>query len=124
MDARTLLTRLAETLDAHDWDGLPGLLHPDFSCRLVHTGEVFDRDGWVQFNAEYPGFQRLIAEDLVASGDRGVLRAEVIGTGTGGEEVRFAVASFVAVRDGLIDELVEVWADIDQATPTGTRAPV
>jgi len=121
MDAATLLTRLATVIDAHDWDALPALLHPDFSCRLVHTGEVFDRDGWVRLNADYPGFQRMHLEDLVADGDRGVLRATVIGTGADGEELRFAVASFATLRDGLLTELTEVWADVDQQAPEGTR---
>lgn len=121
MDAAALLTRLVALIDAHDWDGLPGLLHADFTCRLVHTGEVFDKDTWVRFNADYPGFQRMLVEDLVADGDRGVVRATVIGEGAAGEELRFAVASFAAVRDGLIVELTEVWADVDQEPPAGTR---
>ena len=121
MDAATLLTRLAEVIDAHDWEGLPALLHPDFTCRLVHTGEVFDRDGWVRLNADYPGFQRMLLEDLVADGDRGVLRATVTGTSASGDELVFAVASFATVRDGLIAELTEVWADLDQQPPEGTR---
>lgn len=121
MDARTLLTRLAEVIDAHDWDTLPTLLHPDFTCRLVHTGEVFDRDGWVRFNAGYPGFQRLVTHDLVAAGDRAVLRATVTGTGATGATEAFALASFATVRDGLVAELVEVWADVDQEAPEGTR---
>ena len=121
MDAATLLTRLAEVIDAHDWEGLPALLHPDFTCRLVHTGEVFDRDGWVRLNADYPGFQRMLLEDLVADGDRGVLRATVTGTSATGGELVFAVASFATVRDGLIAELTEVWADVDQEAPAGTR---
>ena len=36
MDAASLLTRLAQVIDAHDWTGLPALLHDDFTCRLVH----------------------------------------------------------------------------------------
>jgi ketosteroid isomerase-like protein len=121
MDAATLLTRLAEVIDAHDWEGLPALLHPDFTCRLVHTGEVFDREQWVRLNADYPGFQRMHVEDLVADGDRGVLRARVIGTADDGGDLEFAVASFGAVRDDQIIELVEVWADVDQQAPEGTR---
>ena len=121
MDAAALLTRLAAVIDAHDWEGLPDLLHADFACRLVHTGEVFDKEQWVRFNADYPGFQRMIVEDLVADGDRGVLRATVIGENEAGEELRFAVASFARVRDGLITELTEVWADVDQTPPEGTR---
>ena len=121
MDAAALLTRLAEVIDAHDWAGLPALLHPDFTCRLVHTGEVFDRDQWVRLNADYPGFQSMAAEDLVADGDRGVLRATVVGTGASGEDLVFAVASFATMRDGLLAELTEVWADVDQQAPPGTR---
>jgi ketosteroid isomerase-like protein len=121
MDAADLLTRLAESIDAHDWGALPGLLHPDFTCRLVHTGEVFDRDGWVRFNTDYPGFDRMHVEDLVADGDRGVLRARVTGRGGAGEELEFAVASFATVRDDLLVELVEVWADVEHRAPEGTR---
>ena len=121
MDAAALLTRLAAVIDAHDWGGLPDLLHPDFTCRLVHTGEVFDKDGWVRFNADYPGFERMHVEDLVADGDRGVLRARVIGRGGAGEELVFVVASFSTVRDDRLVELVEVWADVEQEPPPGTR---
>ena len=121
MDAAALLTRLAEAIDAHDWAALPSLHHRDFTCRLVHTGEVFDRDAWVRFNADYPGFERMHVEDLVATGDRAVLRARVTGTSSTGEELEFAVASFATVRDGLVAELVEVWADVDQRPPEGTR---
>lgn len=121
MDPAALLTRLAAVIDAHDWDGLPALLHPDFACRLVHTGEVFDREQWVRFNADYPGFERMHVEDLVADGGRGVLRATVVGRGDAGEQLVFAVASFATVRDDLLVELVEVWADVDQEPPAGTR---
>jgi ketosteroid isomerase-like protein len=121
MDARALITRLAELIDAHDWEALPGVLHRDFTCRLVHTGEVFDREEWVRFNADYPGFERMQVEDLVADGDRGALRARVTGRGSKGERLEFAVASFATVRDGLLVELVEVWADVDQQPPDGTR---
>ncbi len=121
MDTANLLTRLAAVIDAHDWDALPDLLHPDFACRLVHTGEVFDKEQWVRFNADYPGFERMHVEDLVSDGDRGVLRARVIGRGDAGEELVFAVASFATVRDDLLVELVEVWADVGQEPPPGTR---
>jgi len=121
MDAAALLTRLAAVIDAHDWDALPALLHEDFTCHLLHTGEVFDRDQWVRLNADYPGFQRMHLEDLVADGERGVLRARVVGTGSDEVDVVFVVASFATVRDDLLVELTEVWADIDQQPPPGAR---
>lgn len=121
MDAGALLARLAAVIDAHDWAGLPALLHPDFTCRLVHTGEVFDRDQWVRLNADYPGFDRMHVEDLVSDGDRGVLRARATGAGPDGAPAEFAVASFATVREGLLAELVEVWTDVDQEPPAGTR---
>jgi hypothetical protein len=121
VDTRALLTGLAATIDAHDWVGLAALLHPDFTCRFVHTGEVFDRDGWVELNAAYPGFDRMHLDDLVVDGDRGVLRARVTGTNDVGERLEFVVASFATVHDGLLVGLVEVWADVDQVPPAGTR---
>ena len=87
----------------------------------MHTGEVFDRDGWVRLDAEYPGFQRLLHEDLVVDGDRGVLRATVTGTSASGGDLVFAVANFATVRDGLVGELTEVRADVDQQLPAGIR---
>jgi ketosteroid isomerase-like protein len=121
MDAATLLTRLVEVIDAHDWAGLPALLHDDFRCRLVHTGEEFGREEWVRFNADYPGFERMLLEDLVAVGERGVVRARVVGRSEAGEELVFAVASFATLREGLVAELTEVWADVGQEAPEGTR---
>jgi purine catabolism regulator len=59
---------------------------------------VFDRDGWVRLNADYPGFQRLHLEDLVADGNRGVLRATVVGTGAAGDDELFAVAERLRAR--------------------------
>ena len=122
MDAADVMTRLAEVLDAHDWDALPGLLHAEFTCRLVHTGETFDAPAWVRLNADYPGFQRFVLEDLVASGDRAVGRGRVTGTGPDGEDLVFAVASFLTTGDGLARELVEVWTDVGQHPPDGARS--
>ncbi|KNX38648.1 hypothetical protein VV01_18275 [Luteipulveratus halotolerans] len=119
-DAATAMTRMAAVIDAHDWYGLADLLHEDFTVRFVHTGETFDRDAWVQLNADYPGFERLTLEDCVGSGDRAVGRCHVTGR-VDGEAQEFEVASFVTVKDGLIVELTEVWADVDATPPPGTR---
>lgn len=120
MDAAELLHRLAEVIDGHRWDELPALLHEEFTCRLVHTGERFDREGWVRLNAEYPGFQRFILEETVACGDRAVGRAHVTATAEG-QTQHFAVASFLTARDDLIGDLTEVWTDVGADPPEGTR---
>ena len=52
----------------------------------------------MRFNAHYPGFERLLVEDLVVEDDRGMLRARVTGTGSADERPEFAVASFATVR--------------------------
>lgn len=120
MDAPTLLTRLAEVIDARQWDNIPPLLHPDFTCHYVHTGETFDRHGWVRLNAEYPDFDRFVLADRVGSGDRAASRAHV--TGWAGTELNhFEVATFITSRDGLITEMTEVWTDVAQTPPAGTR---
>lgn len=97
------------------------LLAPEFWFSYVHTGEHFDRDSWVRLNVEYPGFQNLVLEDCVGSGDRAAGRAHVTGLSDGRLE-HFGVATFVRVRDGLIVEMTEVWTDITSTTP-GDRRP-
>ncbi|WP_460627973.1 nuclear transport factor 2 family protein [Intrasporangium mesophilum] len=120
MDAPTMMVRLAGVIDAHEWDQLPALLHDEFTCRFVHTGETFDRPGWVRLNAEYPGFEHLVLEDCVGSGDRAAGRSHV--TGYVGEQLEhYEVATFITLRDGLIAEMTEVWADVGVPPPPGTR---
>ncbi len=118
--AEELLRQLTDRIDARAWDTLAELLHPAFVCRLVHTGEVFDGPGWVRLNAEYPGFGRLELLDLVASADRAVGRCHVTG-GSESTDQEYEVASFITERDGLIAELTEVWTDVGEAPPEGTR---
>jgi predicted ester cyclase len=114
------MERLADVIDGHRWDDLPLLLATEFTCRYVHTGETFDADAWVRLNAEYPGFQNFRLEDCVADGDRAAGRGHVTGLADG-ELQHFEVATFITVRDGLIVEMTEVWTDVDQASPEGTR---
>jgi hypothetical protein len=120
MDARALITRLCEVIDAHEWGEPPQLLHEDFVCRYVHTGETFDRVSWVRLHAEYPGFDHLSLQELVASEDRAAARSHVTGY-VDGQPAHFEVATFIAVRDGLIREMTEVWTDVAQTPPDGMR---
>lgn len=120
MDATSLLRTLCATIDERRWQDLPALLTEDFVCRYVHTGETLDAQTWVRTNAEYPEFDRMVVEDLVGHGERAVARCHVTGRAKG-EPVAFGVASFVTVRDGAISELTEVWTDIGQTAPEGTR---
>jgi hypothetical protein len=121
MAASSLLTRLCDLIDAHRWTDLPPLLHDDFVCRYVHTGETFDRDSWVRLNAEYPGFDRMVLHDLVGSDDRAAARCHVTGYAESGDLAHFEVATFITVRDGRITEMTEVWTDVAQTPPDGAR---
>jgi hypothetical protein len=116
------MKRLADVIDGHRWDELPGLLDPAFTCHYVHTGETFDADSWVRLNAEYPGFQNFRLEDCVADQDRAAGRAHVTGLADG-EQQHFEVATFITVLDDLIVDMTEVWTDVDQTAPAGTRLP-
>ena len=104
--AGELLGRLSDTIDAQDWAALADLLAPDFEGHYVHTGEDFDRDGFVALNRDYPGSWRFIHEEIVDAGDRAVLRARV----TDGRETYY-VATFATAAGGRLSSLVEVWTD-------------
>ena len=101
-----LAHQLANVIDARDWDGLASLLAPDCTVRYVHDGSRFTGPEWVAFNAEYPGQWSFVAEGIVAAETRAVLRARVFN-----ENAIFHVAAFLTAADGLINEIVEVWAD-------------
>ncbi|MFJ3404130.1 nuclear transport factor 2 family protein [Promicromonospora sp. NPDC090134] len=120
MSAREVMERLADVIDGHRWDELPGLLDPAFTCTYVHTGETYGADAWVRLNAEYPGFQNLRLEDCVADGERAAGRAHVTGMSDGVVQ-HFEVATFITARDGVIVKMTEVWTDVDQVAPEGTR---
>lgn len=107
-------------IDEHRWDDLAGFLHPDFVCRLVHTGETFGRDDWIAFNRDYPGFDHLKIEDFVASSAEAACRSHITGHSEDGMQ-RFECASFARMKDGMIVLLTEVWTDVEQQAPPGTR---
>jgi hypothetical protein len=119
-DASTMMSRLAEVIDSHRWGDLPGLLHEDFVCRYVHTGETFDRASWVRLNAEYPGFDHLVLADCIGTEDRAAGRSHVTGY-SDGKLQHFEVATFITLREGLIADMTEVWTDVDEKAPAGTR---
>ncbi len=120
MRAATVLRDLMAAIDEHRWDDLVRHLHPDFSCRYPHTGETFDREAWIRLNAEYPGFDRLRVEEIVGGDGTAACRSHVTSRGEDGI-AHFACATFVRLEDGLIREMTEVWTDVAQPAPPGTR---
>ncbi|GAB4070008.1 hypothetical protein GCM10028777_33810 [Angustibacter speluncae] len=112
----TVVTDLARAIDGRDWDALEALLATDFTCRYVHTGEVLDRAGYVALNRDYPGAWRFEPVDEVVSGERACALARV----SDGDEIHH-VAMFLTLRDGLVGELVEVWAELVE--PPADRRP-
>ncbi|MCR6030974.1 hypothetical protein GGQ22_05910 [Nocardioides sp. zg-579] len=113
MDATTAMTRYADTIAARDWAGLAALLAPDVAVRLLHTGEVFDRDGFVALNRDYPGPWTFTREQVTGAGESAALRARVTSGAT-----TYHLAAFGTVAAGLLTEVVEVWTDgVGEAGP-------
>lgn len=74
----------------------------------------------VRLNAEYPGFDHMRVEEIVGDADSAVCRSHVTGRGDAGLD-HFECATFIHVSDGLIDRMTEVWTDVAQVAPPGTR---
>lgn len=109
--AGALLGSFATCIDAADWDGLAALLADDFVCRYATTAETFDKDAFIAVNRDYPGRWRFQREEIVDAGERGVLRARVTDAMGESDEAHF-VATFATARNGLLAEIVEVWAEV------------
>jgi len=120
MDAETALRGLMTAIDERRWLDLGDYLHPEFICRLVHTGETFSRDQWIALNAEYPGFEGLRVEEIVGGTSAAACRSHVTSRTSEGVQ-HFECASFAQMEDGVISRLTEVWADTDQTPPEGAR---
>lgn len=102
-----LLDAYAAAVAASDWPALRSVLDDAATVRLLHTGEVLDADGFVAFNAGYPGPWTFAAQEVVDGGARGVLRAEV----ASGDDT-FHVATFATLSaSGRLTDLVEVWTE-------------
>jgi hypothetical protein len=120
MHAVDALAGLMAAIDAHRWSELAGFLHADFRCHYVHTSETFDADRWIRINANYPGFDHLVVEQLLGDELVAACRSHVTTRHDSGTE-HFACATFVTMQDGLIQDMTEVWTDISQEPPSGAR---
>ena len=120
MQAVSLLSRLMSAIDEHRWGDLERYLHAAFSCRYVHTEETFDRAAWIELNAAYPGFEGLRVEEVLGDQTRAACRSVVTARDDSGV-MEFACATFISVRDGLIETMTEVWTELSQAPTPGTR---
>ncbi len=119
--AAAVLRRMIEMMDLAEWEKLASVLGPDFRAEYAHTHEVFDREAFVALNRDYPGRWRLEVRRLVAEGDTAVSHATVTDA-AGGPETHHVV-SFATVRDGLVAELYEVWAEETQPEPERRPSP-
>ena len=120
MSAPELLRNLMGAVDERRWSDLSQFLHPDFICRYVHTGESFNRAEWIALNAEYPGFDHLVIHDLVGDAHAAACRSHVTAVGKTGLD-HFECATFVETAGDLITVMTEVWTDVAQTAPAGTR---
>lgn len=101
-----LAHQFVTTLDRRDWPALRALLADDAAIHFVHDGRDFGADEWVEFNSSYPGHWSIVAEDIVATDTRAVVRARAFN-----EDAIFHFASFLTAAAGRITEVTEVWTD-------------
>jgi hypothetical protein len=101
-----LIRAYVERLEARDWTGLAGLLHPDVIYRLPQTREVVrGRDAYLRWNREYPDVWHLRLVEAYGDESGGAARIDADVEGEG--EVTAIV--FVAVEGGLLTEISDWW---------------
>ena len=104
---RTLVERFFAALNARDWDGLAGVLHPEVVYEVPQTRErVCGRLGYVDFNRTFPGnwsleVTRIVADERGAAAEAGFL--------VDGEAA--LNLAFFEFRDGLIARVTDFWPE-------------
>ena len=97
---------------------LPAHFREDAVIRWPCTNEQFTAAEYIRANCEYPGRWRGEIERCEAYGDTVVLAGRVFPEGGGAS---FHVVSLIRLRDSLIREMDEYWAD-DGEAPAWRRA--
>jgi ketosteroid isomerase-like protein len=110
LDAAALSRALWERMEARDWDGVAALLHDEFVLDWPQSGErIRGREAFLAVNREYPGEWHITVERVLADGDEAVTLVRVEGANEPGRVDR--AASFMHVRDGQVDRVLEFWPD-------------
>ncbi len=119
---KAIVQQVYEAINANTLDGLDALIAVDLADHSPSPGAPPGLAGTKQtlgmFHAVFSDFQ-VTAEDIIANGDKVVVRLTVNGTNTGefmglpptGKEVTIGGIEMFRVADG---KLVERWAEFDQ----------
>jgi ketosteroid isomerase-like protein len=108
-----VVRRFVETLEDRDWEAWSALLHPDVVYEIPQTRErIRGRDGYLQFNREFPGDWHLTPTRVIADDEHGVVRFDW----RVGDESAEAMA-FFTVTDGLITEVTDFWPEPYEPPP-------
>ncbi len=119
---KALVLRLAEQAwNKGDITVIDELLSPDYVLHIAAPGAKQDREGYKEAVSMYhkalPDF-RFTIEDMVACGDKVIIRCKLIGTQKGefmgraptGKKVTLTVISIRRIEDG---KIVEEWVESD-----------
>lgn len=109
MKPTEIVRALWDRLEARDWAGVRALLHDDFSCHLVASGEQFpSADAWVDFNHRYPGDWHIEVLRVVGdpAGDQAVSEVRV----RIDDRVDYAASFFTVDGDRLVNA-TEYWLE-------------
>ena len=97
-------------MEARDWDGVAALLHDDLVLDWPQSGErIRGRDAFLAVNREYPGEWHITVERVLTEGDEAVTLVRVEGANEPGRVDR--AVSFMRLRDGQVEHVLEFWPD-------------
>ena len=99
--------RLIDAFNRRDWDTVVQLVAPDIVYEIILSREtVRGRDEFVAFNRDYPGDWWIDIDQVVAEGDRVVIRLSF----RVDSQVEPAII-FFELRDGLIARQSDWWPE-------------
>ena len=107
LNGSTLVRKLWERFEVRDFAGAAELLHEDFVCTWLQSGErIRGRENFIAVNAHYPGDWHIHVVRVVAEGNQ--VASEVHVSLDGRTDV---AASFFELKEGKLWRLTEYWAE-------------
>lgn len=112
-DTKRLIATFLDSLERRDWPGFEAILDHEVVYEMPQSRErIRGRQGYVQFNRDYPGDWHLSPHRIIAEDDAGVAWFSWTLDGETGDGI-----AFFSVVEGRITSVTDFWPEPFEPRP-------